>query len=148
MIRNLVDYTLGSRRRTEVFEQRLRKVACKVVKIKKLLKAGVRTRKFAVCVVGSTVKCGGNVLGASLRQVKHRRAAVHHCVTRRPQGRSATLDCALVRGDPYVLDPGYFLTASPIRDLAAALWDGWVPCQWIYRTWNAAFNAAVAADFS
>ena len=60
-----VDFTLGGSRRTSVFESRLRKVMPKVTKIGKLLSTGARARRFAVTVVGSAIKYGSGVLGAS-----------------------------------------------------------------------------------
>ena len=126
--RNLgVDFTLGPRRRTTVFNSRLIKALPKAVKIKKLLSTGAKTRRFAVTVVGSAIKYGCGVVGASDSQIRKRRALMHGCVVRRAAGRSATLDFMLTRGDHKTLDPAYFLSAAPIRDLASALWDGWVP---------------------
>ena len=92
----------------------------KVKKIQTLLRVGARTRKLAVCDVGSAIKYGSGVNGASNSQINKRRAIIHKCVVRRTAGRSATLDFCLAKGDPLTLDPAYFLSCAPIRDLASA----------------------------
>ena len=85
----------------------------KVTKIRKLLSAGAKTRRFAVTVVGSAIKYGSGVIGASNSQITRRRAILHSCVTRRTAGRSATLDFMLTKGDHRTLDPAYFLCGLP-----------------------------------
>ena len=118
-----------------------------IVKISQLLKVGVRTRRFAVACFGSSLKYGAGCLGASTAQMRRRRADMHSTVTRRTAGRSATLDMAITRGNHWTLDVGYFLSAAPIRDLAAALWESWVPRAWILRSWIPAFREAFLPTF-
>ena len=147
--RNLgVDYTLGKRRYTLVFAARVHKTSKKFLKIKAMRSVGIDTSHFVVSLVNSSHTYGNDCIGASPSQVRLCRAAAHRGVTRSPSGRSATLDLALSRAQPTALDPTYRLNSGPIFALTSALWDKWVPRQWILRTWNDAFLCANSKGFS
>ena len=66
----------------------------------------------------------------------------HSCIVRDARGRSATVDLHLTSAEPTSLDPAYRLSVDPIVALSAALWDVWIPRQWILRPWSTEFHAA------
>ena len=63
-------------------------------------------------------------------------------------GRSATFDLALSRAQPTALDTTYRLNSGAIVAPASALWDKWIPRQWILRTWGEAFRGVDDTKFS
>ena len=51
-----------------------------------------------------------------------------------------TVDCALAKHQTSVIDPVYPLTLAPILSLCRAVWDSWIPFQWIALLWDDAFR--------
>ena len=140
--RNLgVDFSLKKKRSMVTMQARLVKTRRKVKKLSSLTKFS-STKRFVSPCVNSAAAWGVGVLGATDEQIRERRALGHRLLVRDPRGRSATIDFSLAGGRTRSLDVGYELLTAPIYMLARAVWDRWVPLQWIFRQWDAAFATA------
>ena len=146
--RNLgVDFTLGKRRYTMVFAARALKSKKKILKIRTIRAVGVDTSHYVTSLINSGHMYAMDCIGASPSQIRICRRAAHRGTTRNPAGRSATFDLALGRARATLLEPSYRLNSAPIIAIASALWDGWVPRQWILRPWRETFASACDANF-
>ena len=128
--------------------KRLRAVRPKIVKLKRLRRVGVRTHRLAAATVNAAVVYGAECVGASSTLIRRAATLAHTSVMEKIRGRSATFDLLLAKGASRVLHPGLRLAIGRIMSLAAALWDNWLPREYILRSWNVAFQLASSASFS
>ena len=143
--RNLgIDFTLRRRRVTRVFEARLGKVKRNLIKLRQVLKASSwkRGTRFIHPTILAGSSWGAACLGVSRTQLETRRGLAHAAVARHPSGRSTTIDLALAAPKHWTLDPAYELIAAPVRALAAAIWEKWVPMAWVLPRWRQRFTRA------
>ena len=86
--RNLgIDFTLGKVRRTAVFDARLKKVAKRFLKLRRMRNAGAPMPTYVVSCINSAQTYGGECLGAAPSQIAVRkRNAQRHIIKRRREG--------------------------------------------------------------
>ena len=141
--RNLgVDFTLRGARLTPTFTARFRKATWTAAKMKKPKNAGVRTSRYVQSLVNATTCWGAAVTGASSFRLSMRRRLAHSLVVKQSKGRSRTADLLLDKIQPRTIDPVFRLRGDALQMLSTAVWEEWVPVQWIAVVWNQCFDGA------
>ena len=141
--RNLgVDFTCGRRGAAAagVRRARLQKVKKKISKVRWIRRQGPRVQRLVSGSLLPSGSWGGGASAMPWSHVQKLRRAMHVAMYRHTAGRSATIDLALStrRTSIGVIDPAYTATADPIVMLHSAIWDEWLPRDWIVHTMSEA----------
>ena len=135
-----VDFTLRKSRCTPTFSARFKRTRKRAQRLKRAKEMQVDCSKVVASLVNAGTCWGASLTGASRPQVKSRRTLAHVITTKQPCGRNVTVDLALAKIAPFTADPIYRLRIDPVHTLAKAVWDEWVPPQWIVVDWDKTFQ--------
>ena len=141
--RNLgVDFSAGKRARTTIRRRRIKGIAPRVRRLRRLRAAGAKTVRLVKGTLTQAAAYAASVTGVTDHDLRALRRAVRRASCKHVAGRSLTADLACLGNK---VDPAFVANRAPIEMWCKGFWDCRIPRFWICRGFTKAMSEVFKA---